>query len=35
MRHAHIIIVGKPEKKRPLKETGVDKRTTLEWILKK
>jgi hypothetical protein len=33
-RGAYRILVGKPERKNPLKELGVDGRILLEWIFK-
>jgi len=32
MRNAYIILVGKPEGKRPLEILGTDGKITLEWI---
>jgi hypothetical protein len=33
MRSAYDILVGKPERKRPLEDIGVDGKVILEWIL--
>jgi hypothetical protein len=33
MRNAYKILVGKPERKRPLEDLGIDRKIILEWIL--
>jgi hypothetical protein len=35
MRNAYKLLVGKPEGKGPLKDTGIDGRIILEWIFGK